>query len=176
MFLILQLSVLFHWTTSLLWLQHYFFSIVKERGNNEIPMWFYAFFHMFFSLQIVVKRIFSLWWTYGKVLCLCNRLWSSMDSAQWCVLWCPKMTATTMWGSVFPSISEQRHLLTSHRNPNPGSFFLCLVSYSFSYGKHSRVCSVYAQFLPSHSRVPRTVKMSLNSIELENASRIIALL
>lgn len=50
------------------------FSIVKEEGNDEIPMWFCGFFfHMFFFfIANCGKRIFSLWWACGKVLCFCK--------------------------------------------------------------------------------------------------------
>lgn len=93
-------------------------------------------FFPFFFISNCGKRIFSLWWTYGKVLCFCNRLWSSMDSAHWCVLWCPQTTATTMRGRVPVQALWTRTLLQATEVPVPGSF--CLGRCSLSYGEHSR--------------------------------------
>lgn len=60
--------------------------------------------------------------------------------------------------------------------PIPGSFFLCFASCSLSCSEHSRKHALFNfSSMPHASWAPGTIKMSLDSTELENASRVIAL-
>lgn len=72
MFPILCLFVLFHCITSLLWLQRYCFPLLKKRVMMRFPCGSVEFFSIFFFIANCGKRVFSLWWASGKVLCFCK--------------------------------------------------------------------------------------------------------